>query len=282
MVPFRSAEGRAKLTIGALMTLAGLLAVDLLFAGARLAGLATFGEADLEEGAAPMVIFFIVYALAIAAVNIFTIIIFLMWVNRSHWNLRALLSGWFEFSPGWAVGYYFIPILNLFRPYQTMCELYAASTAAAAGRGLEGSRWRDAPVPSLLGHWWAMWIIGNVIERCGSRADQFNQNGNFSVILGIVGSLLAIGAALALIKIIRHITTSQEQAFAGGAWGAQQPPGYAYGGQPWPQQYDPAMPPPPSPQQQWAPPPAPPQQQWTPPPAPPQQQEPLPPPPPQQ
>lgn len=44
-------------------------------------------------------------------------ILFLMWKHRASKNLAPLGVSNQRFSPRWAVAYYFISILNLFRPY---------------------------------------------------------------------------------------------------------------------------------------------------------------------
>lgn len=53
--------------------------------------------------------------------------LFSMWKHRASKNLAPLGVSNQRFSPRWAVAYYFIPILNLFRPYQAMKEIYLRS-----------------------------------------------------------------------------------------------------------------------------------------------------------
>src|SRR6185437_9304082 len=47
---------------------------------------------------------------------------FLMWFYRVHKNLLALRAANLEYSPGWAVGGFFVPFLNLVRPMHVMRE----------------------------------------------------------------------------------------------------------------------------------------------------------------
>ena len=47
----------------------------------------------------------------------------LMWVHRAYRNLPALGARDMAYSPGWAVGWWFIPFLNLVRPYQVVREI---------------------------------------------------------------------------------------------------------------------------------------------------------------
>ena len=49
---------------------------------------------------------------------------FLCWIYRASENLHSLSSDQMRFSPQGAVGWYFVPLANLFRPYQTMQEIW--------------------------------------------------------------------------------------------------------------------------------------------------------------
>src|SRR6266571_8305121 len=53
-----------------------------------------------------------------------TAVVFLMWLSRSYRNLSALSSSPRAYSPGWAVGSFFVPFLNLVRPLQIVRELW--------------------------------------------------------------------------------------------------------------------------------------------------------------
>jgi hypothetical protein len=54
---------------------------------------------------------------------IITAILFLMWIYRAHRNPPSLGASGLKYSPGWAVGGFFIPIWNLFRPFQVTTEI---------------------------------------------------------------------------------------------------------------------------------------------------------------
>jgi len=55
---------------------------------------------------------------------IFLGVIFLRWIYRTNKNLHVLSSEHMTFSPGWSLGWYFIPVANLFKPYQAMKEIW--------------------------------------------------------------------------------------------------------------------------------------------------------------
>jgi len=75
---------------------------------------------------------------------------FLAWVYRTNAHLR-LTSGYpIRATPGWAVGWYFVPIANLFRPLRDMRDIWRAShNGASAGLG-------------LVNAWWAAFLASNV------------------------------------------------------------------------------------------------------------------------
>ena len=57
-----------------------------------------------------------------------TVIAFLIWLHRSSTNLTAF--GYWKsqgYSPAWAVGSFFLPIVNLFVPYQATKEIWQKS-----------------------------------------------------------------------------------------------------------------------------------------------------------
>jgi len=54
---------------------------------------------------------------------IITGITFLRWIYRSNKNLRSFSGESMTFTPGWSVGWFFIPVANLWKPYQVMKEM---------------------------------------------------------------------------------------------------------------------------------------------------------------
>jgi hypothetical protein len=88
-----------------------------------------------------------------------TAIVFLMWVHRANANLRALSGVPMRFTPGWSVGWFFVPIMSLFRPYQVVREIWHVSHGTTgAGHG-------------AVTLWWALFIVSGVVSGALS---QFN------------------------------------------------------------------------------------------------------------
>ena len=87
-------------------------------------------------------------------IYIVTGIVFLVWVYRANRNARALGAQDMRFTPSWSVGWFFVPIMSLWKPFQAMREIWQASA--------QPGNWRAVPAPPLLGWWWALYL-GNLI-----------------------------------------------------------------------------------------------------------------------
>jgi hypothetical protein len=85
-----------------------------------------------------------------AVIFVATLVPFGMWIHRANKNARALGAIGMKASPGWAVGSYFVPVVNLFAPFIAMREIWRAS---ANPGDLE-----SAPGTPLLGWWWVFWL----------------------------------------------------------------------------------------------------------------------------
>lgn len=113
---------------------------------------------DLRQGA---------LGLAHFGLNIFIVVMFCMWVYRANKNARALGAQGMEYTPGWTVGWFFIPIANLWKPYQAIHQVWRASDPLADPR--DPSAWEQSPNSALVGGWWAAWVVTNVAANVAMR-----------------------------------------------------------------------------------------------------------------
>jgi len=106
-------------------------------------------------------------------------IFWFVWTYRIVKNAHCLTYRPLRFGPGWAVGYYFIPILNLFRPYQALSDAYRVSK--------NPSDWAAASGSYLLGWWWGLFLLSsyaaNVDFRLAIAAQRTPEE-------GLIGALL--------------------------------------------------------------------------------------------
>ena len=85
---------------------------------------------------------------------VITTIVFGCWIYRANANARSLGASGTRFSPGWSVGWYFVSIANLWKPFQAMREIWKASD--------NPQHWQSAPDDPILGWWWFGWIVSNI------------------------------------------------------------------------------------------------------------------------
>jgi len=121
-------------------------------------------------------------------------IIFIMWFHRAYTNLANRGSN--KHSTGWAIGAWFVPFLNFWRPGKMAQELIDD------GEG-EGT----APTGILWG-WWILFIVGGILGR-GFNSDDTIDQVITSDTIGAVSSLMTAGAGVLLIMLISQIVAKQ-------------------------------------------------------------------------
>jgi len=124
--------------------------------------LATGNATDpLDQELSLLDVFELLLGLGQLVVYIVTGVALLMWIHRANRNARALGAKYMTFSPGWSVGWCFIPILNLWKPYQAMKEIWQASA--------NPDSWASQDPPSLVGNWWGLWLVSNFLGQMSFR-----------------------------------------------------------------------------------------------------------------
>ena len=169
------------------------------------AGGRTLGQADADYGLTALawsVVFYLLY--------IPTIVLFCVWEHRAAANLPALGGRELRFTPGWAVGWWFVPIANLFRPYQVMAELWKASDPALDETYRRQRQGLSTPL--LLKLWWAAWIVGNVITNFSNRASfaAHDPTSNIgALVVDLAGSAITVAAAGLAILVVKNADARQ-------------------------------------------------------------------------
>jgi len=93
--------------------------------------------------------------------------VFFMWIYRANKNLRSLHTAGLRFTPGWAVGWFFIPFMNLFRPYQVVSEIWKASDPKVGTA--DDTSWEAVVTSPIVGCWWALFLISNFAANIAIR-----------------------------------------------------------------------------------------------------------------
>jgi len=208
--PFRSGEALQRWTVGLLAVMA-LLAV--------VGSFSTVAEIDLLDRIKEELSVTVAEANASddrqASIGLLQLIlmvptgvVWLVWQHRAHANLLSLGVQGTRFTPGWAVGWWFIPIANLGKPYQAVRELWRASSPDA----LE-TDWKQQPTWPVIPWWWATWIGEGIL---GSSANALrNEPASISALvtsswLLLVADIVTVVSAVLAIKVVTGIGRRQE------------------------------------------------------------------------
>lgn len=137
-------------------------------------------------------------------------IAFLTWFHRLYKNLSTFVMVPLKHTPGWAVGAYFVPFMNWVRPYSMMHEAWVHNAP-------DDQRSQT----SLLGLWWAAWLVGNVAGQVSFRYAR-NVGTTLPELvtmtnIQLVSSLLIAPSAILAILLVRRQTAYQIARARGGA-----------------------------------------------------------------
>ena len=133
----------------------------------------------------------------------------LLWQFRAHANLRALGVSGLKYSPGWAVGWWFVPFANIVVPFLVMRELWKASDPDASSLDWIGRR-----ATALLGLWWAGRLATQLFLQIGFVIDD-NLNTlsdlRTEAWMFILGDLAIVGWGVLAIMLVRSNDQRQER-----------------------------------------------------------------------
>ena len=124
-----------------------------------------------------------------------------IWIYRAHANLSVIGLDGLEFTPGWSIGWFFVPIASLVMPYRAMRELWERSGAAA-----------DVRWGGILPYWWGTFLIGGVIENIGGRMISDVSGTGTGILLLAIGQVTRVVCAVLLMQIIRTATRAEATA----------------------------------------------------------------------
>jgi len=135
-------------------------------------------------------------------VYIALVVLFLRLLYKAVQQAKSFSTPFTYVSPGWAVGYWFVPVMNLYRPFQVVKALFAACTHEA------GPGAKSAVGEQLLGAWWAMLLIGNMASWALARSDiDMSSRAGVTSFVGydIACNLLLIVGAVLFSLVVKHL-----------------------------------------------------------------------------
>jgi hypothetical protein len=142
---------------------------------------------DLRQGLIGLVQF---------AVFVAAVVVFIRWMLQAYKNVDVVARGTRRYGHGWAIGSWFVPFLNLWRPKEIINDIHRG------GAGPDRT--------TLLWVWWAFFLISNWIANIALRGvfsddtPEELRDGSIATlisdILDVPGAILAILVATALTR----------------------------------------------------------------------------------
>lgn len=132
---------------------------------------------------------------------VLSVIINGVWIYRASKNAAAIAPDERRIRPGWAVGWFVVPIANLWKPYQAMKETWNSSVAK--------QDILDTNLPSLIGYWWAAWIVLNILSRGFNRIQAKTEDMDVYIAINyayIGTAILGTITAVLFIRIMREVS----------------------------------------------------------------------------
>ena len=185
-------------------------AFHLLFIGTRVFGYYTYltldQSIDNTMTILPSLIVIGVLVLCHWVVYIITAIIFLDWVKRVNTNLRALSGEEMRFTPGWSIGWYFVPFMNIYKPYQVMKELWRVVHK------------QEIQSDFVVSCWWFFCVFAAIFGRMSNRTIRVaEQDGNyiFGMMIGITNEIVGIIVCIFAMNLVISIGEAYGKNFEG-------------------------------------------------------------------
>lgn len=218
---YRSARIRARMALG-LLALVGV--ISLLTLGQDLAGFdilrraeaGTLTDADAVAYDDTVAALAAVYLLAFAA----TAIAYLAWLSRTVDNVPVLTGQRPSVTPRWSIGWWFVPLANLVKPYLIVRDLVVRLRGAQ--RGSTGG---------VLA-WWLFWLATNFTAILslafagGETLDELRAWFTVNVIIDIV-DVVAVILAVVVVRRVQGLAEARAvelPAFAAPWVAGHQPP----------------------------------------------------------
>jgi hypothetical protein len=152
----------------------------------------------------------VLVSFVVGATLVTAIVFFIRWFHAAYKNLVPLGQPNLRFKPGWAIGAWFVPILNLWRPKQIANDIWRGSEPNAPA--FQGDAWKTAAIPVVLTAWWVLWIAATYVGNLAARAWWGNETPadlRTADLLDIAALVLDMAAAVLAILVVRRMTDRQ-------------------------------------------------------------------------
>jgi hypothetical protein len=118
--------------------------------------------------------------------------LFLSWFHRAYRNAIALGANNLQFSPGWAIGWWFVPVACFWMPYRAAVEIWKASADAA---------------PTLISVWWVTWLLCLALVNVNALVS--DPTASPSLLWPLASASVVVAAVLSIL-VVRSVSKRQD------------------------------------------------------------------------
>lgn len=134
-------------------------------------------------------------------------VVFLRCIYVLNKNARALGADDMATTPGWNVGWFFVPIASLFKPYQAVRDVWKASVPT-------DRPWRENPSSPLLGAWWVLFLASNILGQATFRISMAAETVNafkIASVINILSGLVDLPLSAVALLMLHRLFAMQEE-----------------------------------------------------------------------
>ncbi|MGV2915410.1 DUF4328 domain-containing protein [Streptomyces alfalfae] len=170
---------------------------------------------DIDQRADRADALYIAGGVAQVAALVVTCVVFLVWFHRVRVNAEVFEPHIHRKSRGWAIGGWFVPIVNLWYPRRIAVDIWDASgdRSVALDRTLTLDASASRPPHPVVNAWWTLWVSNLLVSRWATRAYQDADDAEeikSTVTQLMFSDALDIAAAVAAIVFVLRLTRMQD------------------------------------------------------------------------
>lgn len=145
------------------------------------------------------------------AASIISIITFIRWFKQAYYNIE-LRVGKLKYNNIWTIASWFIPIVNLFIPYEMMKDLYTKTDQYLLCHSMEP--YTERLKTNYVNGWWTLWIIFLIINYWSMKIQwssiTIETLSNSNNLLSIINTILLIVLGMTTIIVIEDYSKAEK------------------------------------------------------------------------
>ena len=169
--------------------------------------LAPFAEGEGENANVLMTLVAGAIGLGVGVMSLAAIVFFFIWIHGAATNVRAFGNNGLQISPGWCIGWWFIPFASMIMPYKAVSEIWRASDAEA--RQISVIEWSSRPTGGIVKIWWATYLISGLTTGAIAVAAMGGKPSPLA--LTVVDQILSLAAVVSVLLVLRGIDRRQDE-----------------------------------------------------------------------